>query len=357
MKTSLNGKSPYPSKFKAMAKRISAVQPNGEILVLEVTPETTGRLLKQQIKDGQHWDELTRCTTSVEIIVGENHFLANDAKVLDAGIAEDTVFTVVFKPNKVICSNKDTITSLGGMVDLQLLLVVEIPHDETQICESAFNRCGTLAHLIIPDSVTRIEDGAFRCSSSLVNLTIPDSVTHIGDAAFADCSALVNLTIPESVTRIEDDAFMGCASLVNLTILSSVEHIGGYAFADCISLVNLTIPDSVTRIEDGAFADCSSLVNLILPDSVIYIGTSAFAGCSALATLSIPDSVTHIGDGAFDGCRSLLLRVSISESKFEMHKLQGCKRIMAKECRCQESCDYSWFLKGWVCPQQWRQAC
>eukprot|EP00913_Durusdinium_trenchii_P027500 g25790.t1 len=280
-----------------MAKRISAVQPNGEILVLEVTPETTGRLLKQQIKDGQHWDELTRCTTSVEIIVGENHFLANDAKVLDAGIAEDTVFTVVFKPNKVICSNKDTITSLGGMVDLQLLLVVEIPHDETQICESAFNRCGTLAHLIIPDSVTRIEDGAFRCSSSLVNLTIPDSVTHIGDAAFADCSALVNLTIPESVTRIEDDAFMGCASLVNLTILSSVEHIGGYAFADCISLVNLTIPDSVTRIEDGAFADCSSLVNLILPDSVIYIGTSAFAGCSALATLSIPDSVTHIGDG------------------------------------------------------------
>ena len=109
-----------------MATTISALQPSGEILVLEVTPETTGWALKQQIKEGQPWDELTRSTTGVEIIFGDDHLLASDAKVLDAGIAEDPVMSVVFKPNKVICSNKDAIASLGGIVDSDLLLVIEI---------------------------------------------------------------------------------------------------------------------------------------------------------------------------------------------------------------------------------------
>ena len=124
-----------------MATKISALQPSGEVLVLEVTPETTGRLLKQQIKEGQHWDELTRRTTSVEIIVGDNHLLANDSKVLDVGIAEDTRVTVVFRPNKVICSNKDEIVNLGGIVDSELLLVVEIPNGETHILEDASYEC------------------------------------------------------------------------------------------------------------------------------------------------------------------------------------------------------------------------
>ena len=109
-----------------MATNISALQPSGEILVLEVTPETTGCELKQQIKEGQPWDELTCSTTGVEIIVRDNHLLANDAKVLDVGIAEDTVESVVFKPNKVICSNQHAIASFGGIVDSELLLVVEI---------------------------------------------------------------------------------------------------------------------------------------------------------------------------------------------------------------------------------------
>ena len=56
--------------------------------------------------------------------------LANDAMVLDAGIAEDTVVSVAFKPNKVICSNKIAIAGLGGIIDSELLLVVKIPNWE-----------------------------------------------------------------------------------------------------------------------------------------------------------------------------------------------------------------------------------
>ena len=175
-----------------MAKNISVLQPSGANVVLEVTPEMTGRALKQEIKDQQPWDEFTRSTTSVEIIFGDNHFLANDAKVLDAGIAEDTVVSVIFKPNIVTCSSKDAIASLGGIVGSGLLLVVEIPNDETQICEGAFQGCRTLAKVTIPNSVTHIGDSAFQCCSSLVELTIPDSVTDIGDLAFAGCSSLAD---------------------------------------------------------------------------------------------------------------------------------------------------------------------
>ena len=62
-----------------MAKIISARQPSGEVIVLEVTPEMTGRALThkaQKIKKEQLWDKLT---TDVKVIVGDNHLLANDA--------------------------------------------------------------------------------------------------------------------------------------------------------------------------------------------------------------------------------------------------------------------------------------
>ena len=352
-------------------QRISARQPSGEILVLEVTPETTGKELKQQIKERKPWDKLTRSTTGVEVIVGDNQLLANDATVLEAGIAEDTVVSVVFNPNKVICSNKDAITSLGGIVDSELLLVIEIPDNETQIHQNAFNNCHTLATVTIPDSVTHIGKNAFAWCGSLVEIpdnetqihqhafefcqtlakvTIPDTVTYIGNRAFANCSSLASLTIPDSVTHIGDGAFFGCSSLVNLTILDSVTNIGNGAFFGCSSLVNLTIPNSVTHIGDVAFFGSSSLVNLTISNSVTHIGNSAFQRCCSLASLIIPDSVTHIGDDAFAECSSLELRVSVPGTRFEMYKLQGCQRIVATGCHCGQ-CQYTWFLKGWVCPQ------
>ena len=49
---------------------------------------------------------------------------------MEAGIAEDTVVTVVFKPDTVICSNQNGIVSLGlGGIDSEFLLV-EVPNGE-----------------------------------------------------------------------------------------------------------------------------------------------------------------------------------------------------------------------------------
>ena len=55
----------------SMAMELSCMQLNGEVMLLEVTPETTGRELKRRIKARQLFDELKRLTTRVDLIVGD----------------------------------------------------------------------------------------------------------------------------------------------------------------------------------------------------------------------------------------------------------------------------------------------
>ena len=228
--------------------RISALLVNGEPICLEVAPETTGRELKQQIKERQLTrDEDTRRTTGVEIVLGER-LMGNDETVADVGVTAGGVVSVLFKSNRIRCSNTDEIDSRSSEIAPEVLLVVELPSHETRIADRAFEDCKQVAKLIIPDPVTHIGENAFCGCSSLKNLTIPGSVTHIGDGAFYNCSSLANLTIPDSVTHIGVDAFKYCSCLVSLTIPNSVTYILNSAFARCSSLVNLTIPNSVTHI-------------------------------------------------------------------------------------------------------------
>ena len=284
-----------------MAMNVSFRQLNGETMDLEVMPEITGRELKEQIKDRQLWDdELTRKTTRVEFLVGPSRLLTNDETAADAGLSPESDVTVLLKQNAVTCSEFE---QFGHEFDLESLFVVEIPSGATEIVKNAFSGCRTLARA-----------------------TIPDSVTDIGPDAFADCSSLASVTIPNSVTRICFRAFAGCSSLASVTIPDSVTEIGTNVFSKCSSLASVTIPNSVTKIWHGAFSECSSLASVTIPDSVTEIGGQAFAGCSAL-TLVVPMTRTRWEFGAF----------------------MGCKRILAKECKCQE-CPYGWFLDGWVCP-------
>lgn len=57
----------------------------------------------------------------------------------------------------------------------------------TEIGESAFEECMSLASVIIPNSVTVIGENAFQHCRSLMSVTIPNSVTEIGEAAFYGC--------------------------------------------------------------------------------------------------------------------------------------------------------------------------
>ena len=122
--------------------------------------------LKQQIKQKQPWDEPTRRTTSVEMIIDSN-LLADEDLIMDAGIAEDSVVSIVFKPNLVICSSQDEIASLGGVINkdhysnlyhcdgyddqaCQPLLAVEIPTGETSDPSKRLRRLPHIGQIVHP---------------------------------------------------------------------------------------------------------------------------------------------------------------------------------------------------------------
>ena len=290
----------------AMAMEVSFRQLNGEAMVLEVMPDITGRELKERIKDRQLWDdELTRKTTRVDILAGPSRLLTNDETAADAGLTPESDVIVILRQNAVTCSHKGEFDQFGEEFDLESLFVVEIPSGATEIVPDAFIGCTTLA-----------------------SVTIPDSVTQIGMSAFARCRSMASVTIPNSVTQIGTSAFAGCSSLASVTIPDSVAQIGTAAFGMCSCLASLTIPNSVTQIGDHCFGDCSALTSVV-----------------------IPDSVTKIGSGAFSNCSALTLVVPITRKRLKLAALKGCKRILAKECECQE-CDYKWFLDGWECPRR-----
>ena len=298
--------------------RILVEQLNGGALDLEVTPKTTMREVKEQLKRMHTWeDELSRDTTVVELFIGEKKVM-NAETVEELGLSDGSKVSVVFRKNVVQCSNK---RSLGPDLDPEALVTVEIPHSEAEIEASAFEDCKRVAQVIIPSSVTRIGHGAFRSCSALTEVTIPDSITQIGAQAFANCSALPRVSMPNSVTQINDCVFY-----------------------DCTSLVNVNIPSSVTHIGYSAFAGCSSLVAVNIPDSVIEIGFSAFACCSSLTTVDIPDSVTDIGVFAFANCNQLTLT---APARLGPKVGNGCK-FVAKECGCGR-CDWIWFRNGFTC--------
>ena len=224
--------------------------------------------------------------------------------------------------------------------------VITFSGEVTEIGNSVFKQCSSLASVTIPDSVTEIGDSAFQYCSSLSSVTIGNSVNSIGMYAFFECSSLSSVTIPNSVTKINGHAFLGCSSLSSVTIGDSVTSISNAAFRDCSNLSSVTIPDSVTEIGDEAFRYCSSLSSVTIGDSITSIGEYAFNRCSSLAefkgkfasedgrclivngvlysfapagltTYTIPDSVTSIGYTAFRDC-SNLSSVTIPDSVTEI---------------------------------------
>ena len=126
--------------------RISFRQLNGEVTVLEVMPDITGRELKEQIKECQLWDdELTRQTTRVDIVVGLSRLLTDDETAAEAGLSPESEVTVVLKQNAVTCSHKGEFDQFGDEFDLESLFVVEMPSGATEIVPQAFMGCKTLA--------------------------------------------------------------------------------------------------------------------------------------------------------------------------------------------------------------------
>ena len=136
-----------------------------------------------------------------------------------------------------------TITGTGDMDDWEwnngpwypyhnVIVLVSLPDDLTNIADYAFYQCGNLPTVDIPSGVTSIGNHAFEQCFALSAITIPDGVTGIGDSAFHYCTGLTSVTIPENVTSIGVMAFGGCRGLKNVVFLGSAPEIGGICFVD-----------------------------------------------------------------------------------------------------------------------------
>jgi hypothetical protein len=244
------------------------------------------------------------------------------------------------------------------------IMSVVITNGVTNIGNSAFEGCSSLADVTIPDTVTTIGYSAFYECSSLKNVTIPNSVTSIGERAFIYCTCLTNVTIPNSVKSIGQSAFYGCTSLTSVDVDSNNQNyssidgnlynkkqteliyyatgkneksfiipnvvtiIGEGAFENCNSLTNVTIPNSVKSIEASAFAACTNLESIKIPDSVTAIGEAAFVNCSGFISITIPKGVTSIGYGTFGGCENLTsVTIPKGVTSIDFGAFNGCSKL------------------------------
>ena len=91
-------------------------------------------------------------------------------------LSEGSSVSAVLKKNLAVCSDK---SGLGSDLDLEALVIVQIPDSVTEIGSRAFLFCEQVAKVMIPVSVSQIGSVAFSCCSALAAVNIPDSVTRI----------------------------------------------------------------------------------------------------------------------------------------------------------------------------------
>lgn len=134
------------------------------------------------------------------------------------------------------------------------------------------------------------------CDTTLVNVVIPETisvsdstgtveykVTDIGDSAFYGCTSLASIDLPESLTYIDDFAFSYCTSLTSITLPESLTEIGYYAFVNCTSLTSIDLPNSLTYLGLRAFQGCTSLKSAIIGNHLKELYLDAFRDTELLS--------------------------------------------------------------------------
>lgn len=184
------------------------------------------------------------------------------------------------------------------------LSYINFPNSLHTIGDYAFYRCQQLTSANIP-SVNSLGESAFARCRDLTSVTLGSlsGLTEIKNSTFVFCTSLASITIPNTVTSIGDNAFQNTA-ITSIVIPSSVTSIGIAAFASCHFLQSVSLPDGLSEINMSMFNGCISLSSVTIPNNVVSIRQWAFFG-TAISSIDIPSSVTYIENKAFDSCVNL----------------------------------------------------
>ena len=219
--------------------------------------------------------------------------------------------------------------------DNTVITSVTIPNSVTYIGNQAFYNCSELNEVHISDLsawcniafASADANPLYYAHNLYLNgelvtvLVIPDNVTNIRDYAFYDCTGLTSIEIPNSVTSIGNAAFENCTELKTVYNFSNLTFSEGSSSNGYVAYYATKVINAPNAVIDGDYIWCNlNGVNtlayylgedeeLVLPvdynGEIYVIGDDAFNGCTGLRSIEIPNSVTSIGDEAFSGCTGL----------------------------------------------------
>ena len=282
----------------------------------------------------------------------------------DSAFAGSSLESIKFSKNVVRIGDKafEKCSSLKS-VDFSSCVFSEIPN-------SCFSECTSLADVFLSDSVRNIGDKAFYSTSSLKTLDLnkvevigcysfsksgletlyfPASIKEIGKYAFYDCDLLITVNFSEAnVLSVPESCFSYCSSLSEVVLSSNIQNVSDYAFYKCSALKsfdfsniltigkgafsytgleNVNIGAKTTSVGSSAFENCSDLITVDFNGNCL-IPSYCFSGCSKMINLVIGTNVNTISEYAFEECTNLeMVIIPNSITTLGSYAFGGCSNL------------------------------
>lgn len=158
---------------------------------------------------------------------------------------------------------EDGVSAIGSFAffDLPNLNWVSLASSVKTVGKYAFYECTALSYLDL-GSVTEIQESAFEMCTSLATLRLPSTLEKIGYQAFYRCEALMGIVVPSSVTAMDAMAFTYCSSLKTAVVNASITELPYWTFYGCYDLGSVTLSPTITDLGVQAFEDCDLLTTV-----------------------------------------------------------------------------------------------
>lgn len=263
--------------------------------------------------------------TVTEISSSEFNAFSNVPRVIDMGIFEEQILTVMAKNvrgdthaeflyKKLMAYYTLQNSSWVGNESLKAEMHKAFPVTQVTAVyvldsSTSFEECYIISKLIDKYTNFSAEDN-YNTTKDLIKLAEDSNIENHGIKLLNYSDKISKIELPNTVTSIAANAFANCISLKELSIPASVTNIPDYSICyNCINLAKISVDkgnSSYSSINNCLIDIDTSTLILSCRESVLtedmnikHIGEYAFCCGYSLETLIIPESVISIGNSAF----------------------------------------------------------